>query len=652
MKKKKWFNRYIFFSITLVFVICCLMATGSWAAKKVKFYSANVKDYIRLLNENGSRESSSIGKTLGLTRDEGFLLLRKRTDFNGVTHYRYQQTYKGIPLWGTHTIVSRDHRDRAVRLNGAVVLDIGSDIKDISPISSLDPRDALTRMKTLHMERDIGAAWFFKNEQYANYIFIDKNSKAHLCCVVSFFADTECGNPSRYIHFIDAKTGKVLQSFDMMKFAVGTGPGGNLKIGYYEYGIDYPGFGVTEAGGICTMITPDVTTIDYEHTRQPGPPYSYTCYRNTHEEINGGYCPLNDAQFFGQAVYDMYRNWYSVSPIPFSTTLGCHYGVDYEGVVYDGTAMAFGDGFTTYYPLVALDLIAHEFSHAFTDYNSDLIYSGQSGGINESFSDMSGEAAKYYVRGDNNFMFCWDIYKDPDGALRYLYDPPLDGHSIDHVGDYYPGIDPHYSSGVFNKAFYLIATSTGWTTRMAFDIFTKANMDYWTPSTNFQQGAEGALAASEDYGYPGNDVINAFLVVGINLGGSCPGTIVNPGFETGTTSGWTEAGNVSITTDSHSGSYAVSLNGVNSSVEQTITGLCGSTTYIVSCWGKAKDPAGVYLGVKDYGGALQTVQFTNSKSFVKQSITFTTGAANTSATVFFIKLDSRFTGIGDDFEIN
>jgi hypothetical protein len=89
---------------------------------------------------------------------------------------------------------------------------------------------------------------------------------------------------------------------------------------------------------------------------------------------------------------------------------------------------------------------------------------------------------------------------------------------------------------------------------------------------------------------------------------TCTGTIINPGFETGSTSGWTEAGNVSITSDSHTGLYAVSLNGDNRSVEQTLDNLCTDTTYSVSRWGKAKSSAGVFLGVKGYGGAIHKFQ--------------------------------------------
>jgi PKD repeat protein len=133
--------------------------------------------------------------------------------------------------------------------------------------------------------------------------------------------------------------------------------------------------------------------------------------------------------------------------------------------------------------------------------------------------------------------------------------------------------------------------------------------------------------------------------------GSCIGEITNPGFETGTTSGWTGTGTVSIIGDVHSGSYAVSLEGAGSRVEQVITGLCANTAYTVSAWGKAKSNAGFYLGVSNYGGADQTVPFTDSKNYTQQSITFTTGAANTSVTIFLNRTSSKFTASGDDVTI-
>jgi len=213
----------------------------------------------------------------------------------------------------------------------------------------------------------------------------------------------------------------------------------------------------------------------------------------------------------------MYQAWYGVPVLPFQLSMKVHYGTNHENAYWTGDSMLFGDGYTTFYPLVSLDVSGHEVSHGFTDFNSDLIYSGESGGINEAFSDMAGEASEFYMRGENDFMCGYDIFKAPGQALRYLYDPPADGRSIDHVDDYYSGMDVHYSSGIFNKVFWLLAETYGWGTQQSFDIFVKANQDYWQPSTNFQQGAEGAQDAAADYGYSCQDVADAFAIVGITL---------------------------------------------------------------------------------------------------------------------------------------
>jgi vibriolysin len=102
--KKKLLNSKIIFTITLFFIVCCFMATGSWAARKIDITSANANGFIGQLNQNGA----NLGSAFGLASTEGFQLLRQRTDFNGVTHYRYQQTFNGIPVWGMQTVISRD----------------------------------------------------------------------------------------------------------------------------------------------------------------------------------------------------------------------------------------------------------------------------------------------------------------------------------------------------------------------------------------------------------------------------------------------------------------------------------------------------------------------------------------------------------------
>jgi Zn-dependent metalloprotease len=518
--KRNTFNSRIFTVITVVFIVFCFMATSTWAARKVPLLQKNAKMFIKEMNKQG--KNFKPGEIFGLTDGEAFDLIRQKTDFNKVTHFRYQQSFQGIPLWGHNTVISKDASGNVRSLHGNVVLGIPGDIKGI-PKSGLDPQGTLAALKEDHKNKDNKAHWFFENEEAGVFIYINAKGKAYLAYVISFFADNEKGNPSRPIFFLNAKTGKLLDTYNLLTNADGTGPGGNQKIGLYEYGdwTPYGPFGVTQNGSTCTMDTADVKTVNLNHGTSGSTAYSYTCPRNTVKEINGAYSPLNDAQYFGQVVFDMFMDWYGVPPLTFQLMMRVHYSTNYENAFWNGSSMTFGDGYTTFYPLVCLDVSAHEVSHGFTDQNSDLIYSGESGGINEAYSDMAGESAEFFSRGSCDYMCGFDIFKDPTGALRYLYDPPLDGISIDHVDDYYSGMDVHYSSGIFNKAFYLIATSSGWDTKMAFDIFTKANQDYWTPSTTFVQGAEGAMQAAVDLNYPCQDVVNAFIAVGIPM--ICPG---------------------------------------------------------------------------------------------------------------------------------
>src|SRR3546814_12024257 len=79
-----------------------------------------------------------------------------------------------------------------------------------------------------------------------------------------------------------------------------------------------------------------------------------------------------------------------------------HYSNSYENAFWDGSSMTFGDGASTFYPLVSLDVSSHEVSHGYPEQNSGLNYSVQSGGINEAFSDMAGEAAEYYFYDGSN----------------------------------------------------------------------------------------------------------------------------------------------------------------------------------------------------------------------------------------------------------
>ena len=94
------------------------------------------------------------------------------------------------------------------------------------------------------------------------------------------------------------------------------------------------------------------------------------------------------------------------------------------------------------------------------------------------------------------------------------------------------------------------------------------------------------------------------------------------------------------------------LQGGEASIEQIINNLLPNTTYTYSVWGKIVNPGETLaIGVKNYGGA-QLTAFFSTTGYLLQTVTFTTGSTNTSATVFFYAGPSAPSGgYADDFEL-
>jgi Zn-dependent metalloprotease len=453
------------------------------------------------------------------------LRLVRTTGSNGVRNHRYQQMFNGLPVFGEQVIVS-EGRDGNVRaLFGRKVDELAREVP--AKAARLDKGQALAIAKKTHLGSRL-AVMATRNERSELMIYVDDNGRAHKAYVVSYFADQSNGGaPTRPTVIVDADTGRVLKKWEGLTHAlIGTGPGGNQKTGQYEYGTTYGYNDVAQSGSTCTMNNANVKTVNLNHGTSGSTAFSYTCPRNTVKTINGAYSPLNDAHYFGGVVFNMYQSYMGAAPLTFQLSMRVHYSNNYQNAFWDGSAMTFGDGGSTFYPLVSLDVSAHEVSHGYTEQQSGLVYSGQSGGINEAYSDIAGEAAEYYMKGTNDFLIGADIFKGT-GALRYMDDPTRDGSSIGHASDYTSGMDVHHSSGVYNRAFYLLAHKSGWDTKKAFQVFAVANRDYWTSSTNFNQGACGVQRAAGDLGFNVADVASSFSTVGVTASGTNCGSTGN-----------------------------------------------------------------------------------------------------------------------------
>jgi vibriolysin len=468
---------------------------------------------------SASMVHSRHAQALSLDGESRLLLIDRKTD-RGVRNHRYAQTFRGLRVFGEHVIVNEDESGNIRTLFGQKLAGLAADIPNRAV--RVNQARALRIAKSVGLGTEQG---FMRTERENAelMIYAGNDGRAYRAYVVSYFADTLAGgSPTLPTVVVDADSGRVIDQWDSLQHAlVGTGPGGNQKTGQYEYGTNFGFLDVTQSGTTCTMNNTNVKTVNLNGATSGSTAFSYTCPRNTVKTINGAFSPLNDAHFFGGVIYNMYQAYMGQAPLTFQLTMRVHYSTNYENAFWDGSAMTFGDGGTTFYPLVSLDVASHEVSHGYTSQNSNLTYSGQSGGINEAYSDIAGEAAEYYMKGTNDFLVGADIFK-ATGALRYMANPPQDGRSIDNAANFTSGMDVHYSSGVYNKAFYLLATKPGWNTQKAFQAFARANDLYWTASTNFDQGACGVQTAATDLGFTVADVTAAFTSVGVACGGTPP----------------------------------------------------------------------------------------------------------------------------------
>jgi pseudolysin len=483
----------------------------------------------------------------GLTAMDSLVFVRENSDRNKIVHVRMQQNYAGFPVFGGYAIFHSPHHANAlatvqsnVAMSGMVYTELDSELG--KPESSFIQNGvvALNQFKAHY------AANTLSEEQVTPMVYIDEHHKAHWAYQVSVFVTHKDSIPSRPTAILDAKTYRPFMQWDDIKtkkVAVkGMGFGGNHKVGEYKYSTDFPYLEISrnEDTEVCFMENTNVRVVDMEHQYEAkNTPMKFNCPANNsqtyltgykadgYDKENGAASPSNDALYDGYVIKHLYHDWYGVEALtkkdgsPMQLVMRVHCGDGYENAYWDGRQMTFGDGFTMMYPLVSLGVGAHEVSHGFTEQHSGLLYYGQSGGMNESFSDMAAQAAEYYSSGKSSWSIGSEIMKEDSGydALRYLDLPSRDGSSIDTADEYYGGLDVHYSSGVFNHLFYLLATKPNWNARLAFDVMVKANMDYWTPYSNFEDGGCGVLSAAKDLGYSLDDVKASLKAVAISYDG-------------------------------------------------------------------------------------------------------------------------------------
>lgn len=495
-------------------------------------------------------QSAATLKTLA-GADSTLKEISRHVDFHHTQHIRLRQLYRGYPVWGAdvveHIKNGNTHLLAASSVNGKLYQNLAADLKAPTRLLTRAPTaEKILQQAIESYQTKNGTQATISQPKTEMLVYVDEKNIAHWAYRVSFFVTRHQQTPTAPTYIIDADKFKIYKEWDNLQTwdtVQGGGFGGNPKIGKFSYdGLlnDLPAlsFERDSSNNLCYIENADVVIKD---VRKDDAVMQFQCsvldnehnneYWNADQDAtNGSYSPANDAMFASQRVKEMYQAWYNLPVLvadgqPMQLNLYVHKNMTNAYWQEDGTA-TFGDGDEDYYPFVSLGIVAHELSHGFTYQHSNLVYMEQSGGLNEAFSDMAAQAAEFYVFGHNNWQIGGEITKAKDKIIRYMDQPakscaedqmPGEECPIEDVTQFYSKMNVHLSSGVFNRAFYLLATTKNWDTKKAFDVMVKANMDYWTPLTDFAQAACGVIQAAKDYQYDVTAVKNAMTAVKISL---------------------------------------------------------------------------------------------------------------------------------------
>jgi vibriolysin len=401
------------------------------------------------------------------------LVLRKiNVDEEGGRHFRYNQKFNGLDVIGGDLVVHVDVKGAIHAVNGSargLVASLGASGTSESAARATIAADArfaglsTASARLVYLVTDDGT-------MHKAYEAIVQGAKGSL--------------PVRDKVYVDVDSNKIVA--------------------------DYPQIHTAEARKVYTAS--NGTSIPGTLKRSEGQAAT------TDVDVNSAYDGTG-------AAYEAYKNFWSRDSYDNAGAAlisSVHYDNNYCNAYWDGNQMVYGDGDASQgcKPLArSVDVTAHELTHAVTERESGLNYSGESGGMNEAMSDIFGAFVEAWVDGGKtgtlkvsaNTWLVGELIIAP--ALRYMCDPAKDNSSADAWSSSVGNLDVHYSSGVGNLAFCLLsqggkhprAKTTNNVPGIGMDkairILYKAQVDILTSTSNYAAVRTAMEQAATALGY-------------------------------------------------------------------------------------------------------------------------------------------------------
>jgi thermolysin len=489
-----------------------------------------------------------------IDRPDDLVVSRTDVDRRAMAHTRVQQFHRGVPVFGGEAIAH-------LNPDGGIFAETDNLVPDLA----VDTTPRLTQAAAIAIAvADYGCSTCLTEAPGADvWILRDEFGADHLAFRVQLTRLDGTGQTALPVRFVDAHSGAVVLAYDNLQ----TGSGNSLYSGTVTIGTSFNDVATPNhpVGWYMENLVRRVGTFDIRNGIFSGTTSVFR-FIDDNDIWNGtNQRAAVDAQFGAERYLDYLQSVHgrngidgSGGPSPVSAHDGSgglmtaivHFGSGYNNAFWDPQRllMVYGDGDgVDFSPLVSVDIAGHEMTHGLTQYTAGLIYNGESGALNESWSDVFGAMLERHVRGESPDT--WLIAEQAitpgvaGDALRYMHDPHLASNfgftaddDPDHYAERYTGTDDnggvHINSTIASKAFYLLAkggshhlggSMTGIGADQAAEIWFTALTSFMTSGTNFA-GARSAtmLAAAALYGSDSPQeqaVSSAWCLVGV---GACP----------------------------------------------------------------------------------------------------------------------------------
>jgi len=388
-------------------------------------------------------------------------------DRSGASHVRMDRTYRGLPVLGGDLVVHRTAGGGWAGLSQSLR-------KPVRLATTPKLTRARAKARALRPTRALRDLARLRAAGKPRLVVDAVGHRPRLAWAVTTAGRHRDGTPSRLTSYVDARTGRVLRREDRIRTVDGNGRSlysGTVPLRLTQSGSTYqlkdPARGNTYTTDVNNR-TDSILCQLFGAGCQAGTVFtsSTTTFGNgtTSNRASAGV----DAQYGTNMTWDYYNQVHGRNGI-FGNGSGSfnrtHYGRNYVNAFWDGTKMTYGDGDgVSYGPLVSLDVAGHEMSHGVTENTAGLAYSGESGGLNEATSDIFGSMVEFFAANPNDpgdYLIGEEFDLARHAGLRRMDNPIADGSSPNCYSANTKNLDVHYSSGVGNHFFYLLAEGSG-----------------------------------------------------------------------------------------------------------------------------------------------------------------------------------------------